>query len=280
MKRFLSILAAIMLVVAVASPVRVLAADSAKVYFTFSDGEGKIVRVCDTVTVTDVDEDGALTILDAFYCAHEQNYDGGAAAGFETVSSDYGPFITKLWGIENGGNFGYYLNNAMAMGVTDPVKDGDTIKAYAFRDPVTFADVYTYFDNNKLESTEGEEVEVTLSGVGFDESYNPVSTPVEGAVIVIDDKDTEFVTDAEGKATITFDGTGEHVVSARSDSQVLVPPVLVVNVNPDETAQAPILIAPKPENLAETGASAVMFYVVGSLAAAGAAFAGKRRNEK
>ena len=280
MKKFLSIIVAALLVTTLAAPAKALAADSANVFFTFTDGEGKIVRVCDEVTVTDVDEDGALTILDAFYCAHEQNFEGGAAAGFATVSSDYGPFITKLWGIENGGSFGYYLNNAMAMGVTDPVKDGDVLKAYAYMDPATYADVYTYFDNSKLEATEGEEVEVTLYGVGFDASYNPVANPVEGAIITINDKDTEFVTDAEGKATITFDGTGEHVVSAKSDSQVLVPPVLVVNIEADETAEAPLLIAPKPENLAETGASAVMFYVAGSLAMAGAAFARKRRNEK
>ena len=57
--------------------------------FSFAEGganvtvtikNGGIVVARESVEVTDIDEDGALTINDALYCAHEKFYDGGAAA--------------------------------------------------------------------------------------------------------------------------------------------------------------------------------------------------------
>ena len=42
--------------------------------------------------------------------------------------------------------------------------------------------------------------------------------------------DSEVITDAEGKAQFTIDAAGEYLISARSDSAILVPPVCIVTV--------------------------------------------------
>jgi hypothetical protein len=74
---------------------------------TIADGEGKLALVQKPVTVTDVDNDGALTIYDALWQAHEDNFKGGAKAGFEAVPTEYGLYMEMLWGTANGGSFAY-----------------------------------------------------------------------------------------------------------------------------------------------------------------------------
>ena len=58
------------------------AGESVSVWVTVSDAAGAMVLPYACVTVTDVDSDGALTINDALYAAHEAAYPGGAAAGY------------------------------------------------------------------------------------------------------------------------------------------------------------------------------------------------------
>ena len=80
----------------------VSAADSIDVYVTINAPTGNWVIPAQTkVTVTDYDNDGKLTITDALKITHE-NYCIDGAAGFETAEGQYGPMVTKCWGIENG----------------------------------------------------------------------------------------------------------------------------------------------------------------------------------
>ena len=201
---------------------------SAQVYVTITNGN--IALAQEAVTVTDTDGDGALTINDALYAAHEAKYSGGALAGYATATSDYGLGITKLWGVENGGGYGYYINNEMAMGLTDTLKAGDYLNAYVYTDMTAFSDTYCYFNVNKLEAAKGDIVSLTLSAIGFDENWNPVVLPVEGAVITVDGAQTELKTDAQGMVSVTLDKAGEIVISAKSDTQTLVPPVCTASV--------------------------------------------------
>ena len=55
-----------------------------KVRVTIVGENGEIVLAAREVAVTDADSDGALTIDDALFSAHETAYDGGAAAGYAT----------------------------------------------------------------------------------------------------------------------------------------------------------------------------------------------------
>ncbi len=203
----------------------------AKVYVTIFDGTA-LQLTWEEVTVTDTDGDGTLTINDALYAAHEAEYKGGAAAGYASSATEYGLSLNKLWGIDNGGSFGYCLNNASAMSLSDPVKEGDLVYAYAYTDLTAWSDMYTWFDLSEVELSAKEEVTLTLTGLSYDEQWNPVSVPVAGAVITVDGRDTDVVTDAQGKAVISLDSSGrtEKIISARSDSAVLVPPVCVADV--------------------------------------------------
>lgn len=205
------------------------AQDATTVYVTISDGEGKLVLSHAAVSVTDVDEDNQLTIHDTLYCAHEQYYTGGAQAGYKAEESAWGLSLMKLWGVENGGSYSYYLNNASPMGLTDPVAAGNTVKAFVYTDTTAFSDTFSYFDQDAIALEEAGNVTLTLQSSGFDpETFAPVVAPVAGAKILVDGQDSGVVTDAEGKCTVAV--TKSCVISATSDTLTLVPPVCVVDL--------------------------------------------------
>lgn len=200
---------------------------------------GELVLVNQSVAVTDVDEDGTLTVFDVLAIAHSEYYEAANAAEEadgeeETESADYGfavsdeGFITKLWGVENGGSYGYYLNHAAAMSITDPVADGDYLAAFAYADLEAWSDMYTYFENTTVSCEPEAELELKLSGAGYDDSWNPVVLAVSGAKILVNGEETAFVTDENGAVTVTFAEEGTYIVSASSDELTLVPPVCVV----------------------------------------------------
>lgn len=205
-----------------------------RVFVTVADGEGKLVLTREEIAVSDENGDGSLTVYDALYCAHEAKFQGGASAGFGAEETQYGLSMTKLWGIANGGSYGYYVNNASAMSLLDEIKEGDRINAFVYTDTTAFSDTYCFFQKDSASVAGKGELTLTLSGAGYDENQNPINTPIAGAVILIDGQETAFVTDEDGKVTLRFDGTGTCVVSAKKDGQTLVPPVCVVNVTADQ----------------------------------------------
>jgi len=187
---------------------------------------GELVVTAKELMVKDMDDDGAVTVNDAFIAIHEEEFEGGAAAGYATADSGYGPAITKLWGVENGGSYGYYINNAMAMSLADPIADGDSIYVYAFKDTATFADAYCYFEPAVIGQGDNE---LTLMYMVFDANWTPVPTPLEGATIVINGVATDMKTDAEGKVTVPvlFDETDRLVISAQAEDVIITPPVCI-----------------------------------------------------
>lgn len=193
------------------------------VFVTITDGDGEFCLAHTATELTDVDGDGELTVYDALYCAHEQYYEGGAAAGFAAETTDYGISLTKLWGIDNGGSFGYYVNNNSCQSLSDPVEDGIHVQAYAFRDLENWSDTYSYFQ-------EGENGALTLVMQGHDADWNVVENPVSGAKITIDGEATDLVTDENGSVTVSITEPGVHIVSATYDEAVLVPPIYVINI--------------------------------------------------
>ncbi|MBQ8177462.1 MAG: hypothetical protein IJ035_10560 [Oscillospiraceae bacterium] len=218
------------------------AAETADVYVTISDGTGAIPLAQEKITVTDVDADGALTINDALFSAHEEHYNGGAAAGYASGETEYGLSLNKLWGVENGGSYGYYVNHASAMSLGDSVADGDYINAYAYSDLTAWSDAYCWFDIDTAELTAGGEIALTLSYAGYDADWNPVTSFVDGAVITVNGEKTSLTTDSQGKVEIKLDEAGEYIISAVSDTQTLVPPVCKVTVtaaSSDSTTTAP-----------------------------------------
>lgn len=205
--------------------------DTAKVYVTISDKDGKLVLTQEEITVYDSDKDGYLTVNDALYCAHEEKYEGGAEAGYASYYGDYGLSLNKLWGTANGGSYGYYVNNASAQSLADTVKTGDYVNAFVYTDLTAWSDTYCYFNVNTTAAEAGKEISLVLSAAGYDNDYNPIVLPVEGATITLNGERTSFKTDKDGKVTFTVDKEGSYIISAVSDTQVLVPPVCKATVS-------------------------------------------------
>ena len=200
----------------------------ADVYVTISDKDGRLAITQEKITVTDIDDDNVLTINDALYAAHEAKYEGGAKAGYMAVDSEWGISLVKLWGAENGGSYGYYVNNQSAMSLVDVVKEGDYINAYVYTDLTAWTDTYCYFDKNVVTGEAGKNVGLKLLAAGYDADFNPITIPVENAVITIDGEETDYKTDKDGNVTITVASEGTYVISAVSDTQTLVPPACKV----------------------------------------------------
>ena len=221
--------------------------ETADVYVTIADDKGALALTQEKITVTDIDEDGALTINDALYAAHEAKFEGGAAQGYSSSEGQWGLSLDKLWGVENGGSYGYVVNNKSAMGLTDAVKAGDYINAYIYTDLTAWSDVYCFFDVNTLAISEDAEFTLTLSANGYDADWNPVVNPVANATITLNGVATEYKTDAEGKVTLKIADAGNCVISATSESQTLVPPVCVATVSSNATADVYVTISDKGE---------------------------------
>ena len=259
MKKIIAFAAAIMTVVSTAAVTAFADAAPVTIKVSISDKDGKNVLAWEDVEVTDIDSDGQLTINDALYATHEEFYDGGAEEGYATSETEYGLSLKKLWGTENGGSYGYYLNHSMAWSLEDKVSEGDILYAFVYTDLKKWSDSYSFFDCYEAEVETGTKFDGQLKRIVFDEQYMPSETPTEGATITVDGEKTDVVTDAEGKYELTFTDAGVHILSAVSDDYVLVPPVVVVTVkgsdDSSETDPSSVITPDSSEAQPETDSS-------------------------
>ena len=229
-------MAAAMLISCSAVCMTSFAADETKVFVTVSDDKKDLVLIQEPITVTDIDSDGKLTINDALYIAHENKFKGGAAAGYKSSVGQWGLGLDKLWGVENGGSYGYYVNDKMSMGLADEIKNGDQIQAFIYPDPKDYNYYYSFFNAKKGEPVAvDEEVPLTLTYYTFGANGDLVENKLANAKITLNGKATNFVTDADGKVTVKFSEAGSNYVSASSDSVNIVPPVYMVEVDSAQT---------------------------------------------
>ncbi len=272
--------------------------DSATVYVTISDKNKEFALIEEPINVTDIDSDGKLTINDALYIAHDSKYNGGAAAGYKSSIGQYGLQLDKLWGEENGGSYGYYVNDNMSMGLADEIKSDDQIQAFVYSDTKTFSDSYSFFNaKNGEDSAKDSEISLDLSYVVFDENYSPVNKKLVGAKITINGQETSFVTDNDGKVTVKLTDEGKNVLSATSESVNIVPPVYVVNVSGEAvttstttastttttttttTSTKAATTATNTSNSPKTGVKGAGIAVAGLFTAIATSFALRRRDE-
>ena len=94
------------------------------VYVTVADENGEIVARYEKVEFTD-----GMTVDSALSALHAEKCEGGYAS----AESAYGLSMTKLWGVENGGSYGYYVNNASPASLADTLKEGDHIYAFVYK---------------------------------------------------------------------------------------------------------------------------------------------------
>lgn len=193
-------------------------------------GELVAAQVC--IELQDFDNDGQTTVNDALIALHKQMYPGGADAGYASYQSDYGLSMSKLWGDESG-MFGYYHNNKPCQSLSDPIAQGDSVAAFVYAS-ADWSDLYTYFDREVRTVDPGDEITLTLMAAGYDENWNPISYPVEGATLTLDGEKTTYVTDAQGKVTFSLQEAGSHVVSAEYSKATIVPPACAVAITSPE----------------------------------------------
>jgi len=206
-----------------------------KEVFVSVSNKGTLVLAHEKILAIDKNEDGKTDIDEVLSAAHEAKYEGGAEAGYVSyMHEQFGMSLGTLWG-DTSGAFGYYKNDASAWSLLDEVLEGDHVYAYVYADATYYSDSYAFFDVTTASVAENGEIELTLNGAGYDESWNPVTLPVAGATVTIDGIETDYVTDAEGKVTIYLEEAGVFVISAKSATATLVPPVCVITVG---TAQA------------------------------------------
>lgn len=236
MKKIIAVLLSVLLVLSVG--MLFVSADDAEnsvdVHVTIVNEKSEFAVAYKTVTVTDIDNDSVLTVNDALYAAHEQFYEGGAAAGYGTETTKWGLSLMKLWGVANGGSYGYLVNNAFAWSLTDPVKADDYVVAFIYTDTKDFSDTYTYFDKQYIEGEDGSvSVELTMLKTGFDPEGAAYTAPVAGAEITLDGTNFDSVTDQDGKVSFTLSSPQgfEAVLSAEVKDLRIVPPICVLKVN-------------------------------------------------
>lgn len=225
MKKILSVLLALAMLVSLAA----FAEEAPTVYVSISDDTGTLTLAYAPVALSDQDGDGALTICDALMEAHAAYYPDGAD-GFLAEESQWGLSMYRLWGVENGGSYGYCVNDASAMSLLDPIQPGDHIKAYAFTDLTNYSDTYAYFSVTVAAAAVNVDVSLTLSASGYDANWAPITLPVMGAALTVNGEKTEIITDENGNAVLTFTAPGVYTVSAVSETMTLVPPVCIVTV--------------------------------------------------
>ena len=235
MKKVLSIsLLAALLVSLFAIPVLATPPEPDYVRVTIADANKNIVLAAEKVTLATSD-----TIDDVLRRAHDEFYNGGADAGYASEETQWGVSIVKLWGDESS-SYGYYVNDASAMSLADTVNPCDHIYAFVYTDTMNFSDTYCYFNNTQVYAEKGDIATLTLTKSGYDASWNPITEPVEGAVITINGEKTNLITNEKGEVAITYDKAGELLISAVHDELNLTPPVLAATV---EGGTNPAIIA-------------------------------------
>lgn len=199
------------------------------VFVSISDDAGALVLAYAPVALADRDGDGVLSVCDALAEAHAV-YCPLGAEGFVAEKTEWGASLYRLWGVENGGSYGYMLNDASAWSLLDPVRPGDHIKAYAFADLMNFSDTYAFFAAPAADAAVHAELPLTLQAAGYDEAWNPVTMPVAGAVLTVNGEKTDAVTNEDGLALLRLTQPGVYTVSAVKEEMPLVPPVCIVTV--------------------------------------------------
>lgn len=250
-KRFISLLLSLCMIIGIASTsVFADTADTITVNVSIAE-DGSFVTGKDgtdiahkSITVSDLDENDSYTVDEVLYAAHRQYYDGGAAAGYASAQTAYGLSLVKLWG-DDSGAFGYYINNHSAASLADTVADGDSVYAFIYQDKIGWSDAYAYFDSNIIYATKGQPLSVKLNKLGYDNNWNTVILPASDAVITINANSTQYKTNSDGIAEITFENTGVYLLSATAD-YTITPPISIVTVTENSTTTPPVDDTEKP----------------------------------
>ncbi len=202
--------------------------ESVQLSFTLVGQDGKVAVSKDNttelyktpLTVTDKDGDEDLTVNDAFITLHELHSKNGA----EDFASA-GGYASRLWGIDSYG-ISYVVNNVPSMSLLDKIDDNDVISAFFYRDTADFSysDLYTYFENDSVNTTVNTDVEFTVKGLAVMSNANKI--PKNATVSVYDSNKTKIdslstTVDENGKFKVKFPSAGNYIVEVNGTCSYL-----------------------------------------------------------
>lgn len=187
-------------------------------------GSAELVRA--EVSAADRNSDGKVDIDEVLAATHEKYCPGGYAM----ADGDYGAYITKLWNDESG-NFGYFVDDQMAMSLGDAVSDGQHVYAYVNANFYPNNDAYAYF-----EASDGKTVKLVAQS-GYDENWNPVFTGFEKASLKAYTADLKAEAEGFGYAelgggeySLSFANAGDYIVIATAENNAIIPAAVEVSV--------------------------------------------------
>ena len=257
-KKLLSVLLVFVMTVSVFHGYAAKAADTVKVTLRLEQDNKTLVTPVE-VTLTDEDKKDygidlsteTLTPLHALakYLTEKKGATTETMKNYIMASkSQYGLYVTgiSIDGKSDGSassdaldgvNWGYAVNNTdpgVGMG-SYSLKNNDAVTIYGLWGGGTWPNNvetnYSYFENSTLNTTVSNKTTVSLKGVGYDESYNPIVKSISNATVVAAKYENEASTattgnavtlaqtDDNGVATLSFDKAGTYVLSAyRLDS--------------------------------------------------------------
>lgn len=223
MKKILSLALCIIMLFSAPGTINTFAESETEVYFTLSicgelakDKSGNLIALS-SLTLSGKD---SYTLDDVFKAAHESFYEEGLS-GYETEETKFGLSVKKFFADESG-KFSYQVNSGSeaVLGPAHQVKSGDIIDFSINESYYPDTESYSAFSESFKDAYTDKPFEIVLNQAGYDENFNMVFSGVEGATILIDGEETDIVTDAFGKASVTIDKTGEYIISAKKEKLV------------------------------------------------------------
>ena len=214
-------------------------ADPIEVNVTIFD-KGTLVVPNKTITVTDLDYSGDFNVDEVLFAAHEEFYEGGAAAGYASSDLGYGLSITKLWG-DTSDFFGYLNNNDWCWDLDDIVEENDYVVAFVYQDTTYYSDAYARFDQDGYTALAETYANVALKKMGYDADWNTIWLDHGGATIKVynenfEEIDSYEVTDnGDGTYAVKVKAVGEYTLVAYDNAAPIVPAIcsLTVTENAD-----------------------------------------------
>lgn len=197
-----------------------------------TDKDGNLVANV-KVTASDIDRDGKVEVDEVLYAAHAAYNEDGANAYESVYNPTYGLGIVKLWGDESG-VFGYWKNDVSCWSLEDEVKDGDSVKAFIYKDKDNWSDQYTKFEKDSIQAKVGEAVSVKLLGAVYAPDWSVSFEGYEGAALSVDGKELG-VTGEDGSASVSFDKAGTYTVVAYDKEGNMVPSACTITVTAENS---------------------------------------------
>ena len=180
------------------------------------------------ITVKDTNGDGIVDVKEALKQIHKANK--------KAITIKDGQ-ITKFWSKKTT-VVSYYINDAMAWGVTDELKDGDYLYAFTFKDQASWTDVYASIknaDGKRMVSIPLYKViDLGTTVYTYDENWNLVpDTNYDFSKITIKvngKKQKGIDVFQDGSFRIGFSKAGTYYISAVASEGIITPPVFKVVV--------------------------------------------------